>query len=113
VTDEEFDKDMRRMFLLAIDSATMPMQWWWLSFADGDRPEGQQFLGVALVQGRGLGLASSEAWAHGCNPGGEVMGMPFPDWAKPPEGYTNRLLTRAEAEEVERLVLATKPRETP
>jgi hypothetical protein len=24
--------------------------WWWLSFADANRPTGQQFLGVAIMQ---------------------------------------------------------------
>ncbi len=50
------------------------MTWWWLSFADGSRPVGKQFLGACIV-----GPAESEMGAHmlagmyGCNPGGEIV----------------------------------------
>lgn len=75
--------------------------WWWLSFCDGDKPEGSQFLGCAIVRGGNIGEAAFEAHRLSCNPGGEVAGMPFPDHVIMPEGATNRLLTRAEAEAID------------
>lgn len=53
----------------------IPTPWWWLSFCDPDRPKGTQFLGVAIIQGYDIIEASQRAWALGCNPGGEVMGL--------------------------------------
>lgn len=75
-------------------------QTWWLSFCDGDKPEGEQFLGVAIVDvteddantvhdlvtrrramhglppaERGVEwMAAAVERSHftGCNPGGEV-----------------------------------------
>jgi hypothetical protein len=32
--------------------------WWWLSFVDPDKPDGQRFLGVTIVQGYGAASAS-------------------------------------------------------
>lgn len=55
----------------------MTRTWWWLSFADGDRPAGDQFLGVCVVRGRDMREAVSRAWKLGCNPGGQVLGIPF------------------------------------
>lgn len=52
--------------------------WWWLSFADGDKPRGSQFLGCAVVDGRTMADAMARAWRIGCNPGGEVLATPFP-----------------------------------
>jgi hypothetical protein len=53
----------------------------WLSFCDPERPEGEQFTGVALVEGDGathdeaLRDAIRHAWATGCNPGGEIQSI--------------------------------------
>lgn len=85
-------------------------QTWWVSFCDGTKPEGQQFLGVAIIdvtedeafEGRVAatlmrivhGRPPAEAdvgWmtaaigsAHltGCNPGGEVMAVRIDDQPK-------------------------------
>jgi hypothetical protein len=78
-----------------------PEQWWWLSFADGRLPAGSQFLGVAIVKAPGLSWATRRTHELGINPGGEVVALQFPDWASPPDGFTDRLLTRAEAESME------------
>lgn len=54
---------------------------WWLSFCDPKRPEGKQFLGVSIVPVSAdghVGDACQAAWAAGCNPGGEVMGLALP-----------------------------------
>jgi hypothetical protein len=51
---------------------------WWLSFCDPARPSGSSFVGCAIVHGDGLVDAVRTAWRTGCNPGGDVMGVPFP-----------------------------------
>jgi hypothetical protein len=87
--------------------ATEPEGWWWLSFCDTERPKGQQFLGACIVRGRGVAMATITAHLHGCNPGGEVMAIgPVPVDTKFPDGFTERLLTRTECEEFERLMPA-------
>jgi hypothetical protein len=96
MTDEEFVD--RAVELLDMEAATGTMTWWWLSFADGDLPKGQQFLGVAIVEAMGFFTATMVARAHGINPGGECQGFQFPPGRVPPDRYQNRLLTRPEAE---------------
>jgi hypothetical protein len=57
----------------------------WLSFRNPSKPKGQQFAGVALVEGDGPDLKSqlksaiSRAWACGCNPGGEIESIRLDD----------------------------------
>ena len=48
--------------------------WWWLSFADDSG-----CLGIAIVKGKSVGDAAAEARRLRINPGGEVLGHPFPD----------------------------------
>ena len=76
---------------------------WWLSFCDGNLPEGRQFLGCAIVPGTCIATAAISAHALGCNPGGEVLGVAFPDDMEIPDGYAVRLLTKAEALELDRM----------
>lgn len=78
-----------------------PTRWWWLSFVDGDRPKGEQFLGACMVQGRGITTAISRSWDLGCNPGGEVAFVEIPADRTIPDAWANRLLTRAEVESAE------------
>lgn len=71
---------------------------WWLSFV-GD----EGFRGIAIVRGVGdIDEAIKAAWVAGCNPGGEVQGMPLPKerlhWLRDDE--FERLLTRKEAEAI-------------
>lgn len=97
---------------------------WWFSFADPYKPRGQTFLGVVIVKPNADGLAQAKArfaalgrtptpenlaWAAaletarviGCNPGGQAEGFPLhPLQVVAPE-MMNRLLTRAEGEQVE------------
>lgn len=75
-----------------------PLTWWWLSFVDAEKPEGERFLGVAIVQARGIGHAVTEAYRLGINPGGEVVGLEIDAEHVPAEEYRERLLTKAEAE---------------
>lgn len=49
---------------------------WWLSFADPDLPEGEQFLGVAIVEQRWFISAVEKAHELGINPGGQIQGVP-------------------------------------
>ena len=74
-------------------------QWWWLSFADPERPEGTQFLGVAIVQAPGIVSAAAVAHRLNINPGGEVAGIPIPAEQVPADQYRNRLLTKQEIQE--------------
>jgi hypothetical protein len=54
------------------------MSFWWLSFCEPTRPRGRKFLGGCIVEAEDMAEAIAEAWRHGCNPGGEVMGHEIP-----------------------------------
>lgn len=84
----------------------MPDVFFWLSFADGDRPKGSQFLGVALVSAPGFIEAVRLTHHLGINPGGEVQIMPIPPHHAVPVEYQNRLLTREECAAVDELFAA-------
>lgn len=72
--------------------------WWWLSFCDTTKPEGQQFLGVAIVEAHGIATAMIVTRDKGINPGGQIAAWALPLDAKIPENFTNKLLTKDEAE---------------
>jgi hypothetical protein len=71
------------------------MKTFWLSFCDGARPQGQQFIGVAVVDvteeeadeaalsmprgDRWVIAACQKAWRDGCNPGGQMLSDGIPD----------------------------------
>ena len=76
-----------------------PEKWVWLSFADGTLPEGSQFLGVCIVRASGVFDGSMACHMMGINPGGEVVCWPL-DGIDPAmlDGFTNRLLTKGEAD---------------
>lgn len=67
--------------------------WWWLSFAD---EEG--FRGVCVVRAPGVASAMVLTHAMQINPGGQVEASELLDWADIPGEYTDRLLSRSEAE---------------
>ena len=75
-----------------------PLGWWWLSFTDASRPKGSQFLGVAIVEARGIAGAVTAAHRLGINPGGAVLAIAIPPEHVPALSYRNRLLSRDEAE---------------
>lgn len=97
----------------------------WLSFCDGKRPKGQQFLGACVVEVTGdeaeaalievllrfplaqpgsewIAAASRKAHQLGCNPGGEMASMEipvdYPHLARYPQGV---LMDRATIEALE------------
>lgn len=79
------------------------MSLWWLSFADAERPAGEQLLGVAIVEAADMTTAIRAAWSIGCNPGGSVEGI----WVDPEQAArlsfqlpTGTLLGPAEAREL-------------
>jgi len=102
------------------------MRRFWLSFADDDRPKGQQFLGVCIVEvtedeaarikdelrvrfprhGEGaewMAAATRKAWTLGCNPGGEVATADITDMPLPNGATTwplNRLLQKDELQQL-------------
>lgn len=84
---------------------------WWLSFADGTRPKGTQFLGVCIVDTGMEGApetmdmlaAVQMTHALGINPGGEVQGLPCPEEREHliQAKWLNRLLSREECEAID------------
>lgn len=87
---------LRRLALFMADPS--PMEWWWLSFTDPDRPKGQHFLGLCIVPAPNVVFASRVAWMLGCNPGGQIAGYPAcpPGWRPKPD-YVGRLFTGDDA----------------
>lgn len=81
------------------------LNWWWLSFCDGRRPAGSQFLGVAVVYALGMTHAVRMAHEKGINPGGEVMSYPLDDDLVPAdESVVDKLLDKPTAESFEWVV---------
>lgn len=79
---------------------------WWLSFADPERPSGQRFLGACLIRALPDPRAAAiEATSRGCNPGGEIMLAQLPDSIPVSDTvfdrYGNRLLNMDECHEFE------------
>ena len=73
--------------------------WWWLSFVDPDRPAGERFQGVAIVQGHGVASASIQAHNLGINPGGAVQAVELTGDDIPSPALRNRLLGATELKE--------------
>ena len=72
------------------------MSYWWLSFVDNRRPQGQRFLGATIVVAADVKDAVQEARRLGINPGGEVSLIEFPAAVPPNPNWVNRLVSRAE-----------------
>lgn len=68
------------------------LTFWHLSFADDTG-----WLGGALVEAATMPVAVARCWELGCNPGGEVLALGFRARSVP-DGYANRLLSRAEVD---------------
>ncbi len=76
------------------------MKLWWLSFADANKPEGQQFNGAVMVEAHDFIGAVKVAHALGVNPGGECKGAEFPDTlaARVPRFKREKLMDAEEAQ---------------
>ena len=72
------------------------MSYWWLSFVDNRRPQGQRFLGATIVVAADVKDAVQEARRLGINPGGEVSLIEFPAAVPPNPNWINRLVSKAE-----------------
>ena len=101
---------MRRKELLKIRDALLKEEslfggkgeMFWLSYCYPNRPEGQQFIGVVIVQAEGFFHAVKKARDLGISPGGEVRGeVLHHDWVEEfqSRGLLNRLLSRQELDE--------------
>jgi hypothetical protein len=79
-----------RVAEVAAQERENPTLTWWLSFADGKRPKGEQFLGVVIVDGcHGIVHARMEMTFHGVSsPGGEIQGFGFDPTMGPPDQVT-------------------------
>lgn len=77
------------------------VSWWWLSFASET-----DCLGVVIIQAPTFLLAAATAGLWRINPGGECVGFPVPEDLDKliPATHRNRLLTKAEAQELDALV---------
>lgn len=76
---------------------------YWLSFCDPNKPAGSQFLGVSVVPALDFAEAVTVANAMRCNPGGEVLGAAIPDELMVPGRFVGRLMSKAEAQELDAL----------
>jgi hypothetical protein len=72
----------------------MSDQFYWMSFADPDRPEGTQFLGCLILQATDPMDLITKSHRMGLNPGGEVQFLEIPPEGIPAEKWHNRLLSR-------------------
>lgn len=54
------------------------MPWYYLSFCDPGKPEGEQFLGATVIEADNHFLAVPVAHRLGVNPGGEVKFIEIP-----------------------------------
>lgn len=79
--------------LLLAEEQDNPPVLWWMSFCDPEKPKGQQFLGVCIVEAPGFIHAYQKAWALGINPGGEIQAAQVEGI---PGEYMNKLLSSAE-----------------
>lgn len=71
------------------------MKRFWLSFCDPKKPEGEQFLGVSIVEAPHFTLAAPTAWTLGCNPCGEVQITELPPDVDFHASWLGRLIDRA------------------
>jgi hypothetical protein len=89
------DERRKRFNQMREREALGPDSCWWLSFADPDKPKGQQFLGVVIVRAPGFVSAIELANSLGLNPWGAVRGEEIDPTDIAPEHF-NRLLSQKE-----------------
>lgn len=84
------DWEARRRHLL-VQEMDQPLGVWYLSFCGDDG-----FRGACFVLAHGFMTAVEYAHRIGCNPGGEVLGAPWPPDRHVPASLMDRLLTKAD-----------------
>lgn len=97
LTKEEIEA--RRLMALAKEIEANQRSLWWLSFCDTDKPTGQEFLGVIVVEELGPMHAVNKTHELGINPGGQVMVVPVAADSIKPE-HLNRLMLLPELQEM-------------
>lgn len=85
----------QRINKLLAEEAKEPLRWWYLSYA---KEEG--FQGAIIIQAHGMVEACYLSKHRNISPGGEVWCHPIPDEHLPAPEHRNRLLTKAELDEI-------------
>ncbi len=67
------DELSKRYSELIKEESSLESRQLWLSFCDTDKPKGDQFLGVIVIESCGLATAIQKLWEMGINPGGQVL----------------------------------------
>lgn len=95
------NRDVFRVFPYALhelelvaEPAPAAPAWWYLSFAE------EKFNGACIVLASDMIEAVRETHRSKINPGGQVIGHPIPEDAIPEEKYRNRLLSKADLQEM-------------
>jgi hypothetical protein len=87
---------LQQALRLLEEEHAQPERWWYLSFNDHSG-----FLGGLFIKAHGIVDGVMKARRQRLNPDGEVTALPCPDESKlPPEEFRNRLLTKADLEEM-------------
>lgn len=84
---------------------------WWISFVDPDKPTGDRFLGVSIIDGTKVAdldeanefdSVMDESWRVKANPGGAVQAGRLPENSVRivPESFIGRLLNKVEVDEM-------------
>jgi hypothetical protein len=90
-SDQQF---FSRVAEVLSEEFTEPEQWLYLSFADSE------FRGAVVVKAQGITTALLKVNALGQNPGGEVLCVEIPGDKIPEAKFHDRLLTKAEIQEM-------------
>lgn len=96
LTKEEIEA--RRLMALAKELEANQRGVWWMSFCDMSKPQGQQWLGVIVVEELGPMHAVNKTHELGINPGGDIAFARVQPGVVKPE-HMDRLLSRAELRE--------------
>lgn len=91
MTNEEMSNE--RFAQIFAQESREPLEWYWLSFCDPHKPEGEQFLGVCIVCAHGPMSAVKTTHHLKINPGGEVRIYTIGN--QDPGEFKNKLLNKA------------------
>jgi len=91
----DLERENRFKEKLETEKEENAMKCMWLSFCDTDKPEGEQFLGVIIINCLGLSHAILETHEMGINPNGEIMSSVV-NMADYKLEHFNKLLSKAD-----------------